>query len=50
MLVFIMPVGLVLRGVTDGAMIFAPVVMIGAVCLLASTAVLIKSAVNMKKE
>jgi hypothetical protein len=50
MLVFIMPVGLVLRGVTDGAKIFAPVVMIGAVCLLASNAVLIKGLVNMKKE
>jgi hypothetical protein len=36
MLAFIMPVGLVLRGMTDGAITFAPVVMIGAV--------------NMKKE
>lgn len=50
MLAFIMPVGLVMRGVTDGAMTFAPVVMIGAVCLLASAAILIKGAVNMKKD
>lgn len=50
MLAFIMPAGLVLRGVTDGAMTFAPVVMIGALFFLSSAAVLVKGAVNMKKD
>jgi len=45
---FIMPVGLVVRGMAGGSMAIAPIVMIGAVCLLASAAVLIKSAINMK--
>ncbi len=48
MLAFIMPVGLVLRGLNNGAMTFAPVVMVGAVCFLASAGVLIKGAVNRK--
>lgn len=37
---FIMPVGLILRGLTGGAMTFAPVVMIGALCFLGSAALL----------
>jgi hypothetical protein len=43
-LAFIMPLGLVLRGLDGGAMTFAPVVMAGALCFLASAAVLIKGA------
>jgi hypothetical protein len=46
---FFMPAGLVLRGVTNGAMTFAPVAMIGALFFLSSAAVLIKGAFNMKK-
>ena len=49
MFAFIMPVGLVLRGIDSGAMTFAPVVMTGALCFLASAAVLIKGAVTQKK-
>jgi len=40
----IMPIGLILRGVTDGAMTFAPVVMIGAFCLFISAAIVLKGA------
>ena len=50
MLAFIMPVGLVLRGLAGGTMALAPVVMVGATCFLASAAVLIKGAVNMKRD
>ena len=50
MLAFIMPVGLFLRGAAGGTMALAPVVMVGAVCFLSSVAVLIKGAVNMKKD
>lgn len=50
MFTFIMPIGLLLRGVDNGAMTFAPVVMLGALCFLASAAVLIKGATNMKKD
>jgi MFS family permease len=49
MLAFIMPVGLVLRGLNKGAMTFAPVVMVGAFCFLASAAVLIKGAADTKR-
>ncbi|MFC1824237.1 hypothetical protein ACFL9T_16115 [Thermodesulfobacteriota bacterium] len=42
LLAFIMPVGLVLRGITDGAMTFAPVVLVGALCFLISAAIMIK--------
>ncbi|MFZ5572558.1 MAG: hypothetical protein ACOZF0_19325 [Thermodesulfobacteriota bacterium] len=41
---FIMPVGLVLRGITDGAMTFAPVVLLGAICFLSSIAMVMKGA------
>ena len=44
MLAYIMPIGLVARGLDEGAMTFAPVVMVGALCFLASAAVLIKGA------
>lgn len=44
MLAFIMPLGLVLRGLDNGAMRFAPVVMIGALCFLASVGIMIKGA------
>jgi MFS family permease len=50
MLAFIMPVGLFLRGAAGGTMALAPVVMVGALCFLASAAVLIRGAVNMKRE
>ena len=50
MLAFIMPIGLVLRGAAGGTMALAPLVMLGGVFLLASAAVLIKGAVNMKKD
>lgn len=46
LLALIMPVGLVLRGLDNGAMTFAPVVMTGALCFLGSVAILIKGAVN----
>ncbi|MEE8483321.1 MAG: hypothetical protein V3S46_01885 [Nitrospinota bacterium] len=39
---FIMPVGLLLRGFTGGAMTFAPVVLIGALCFLSSAALIAK--------
>ena len=41
-LAFIMPIGLVLRGLTDGAMTFAPVVLVGALFFLISAAIMIK--------
>lgn len=41
---FIMPVGLILRGITDGAMTFAPVVLAGSLCFLASAAIMVKGA------
>jgi hypothetical protein len=45
-----LPVGLILRGTTDGAMTFAPVAMIGAFCLLISAAIMVKGAVSLKSE
>ncbi|MEK6743355.1 MAG: hypothetical protein AABZ15_07095 [Nitrospirota bacterium] len=45
---FIMPFGLILRGATDGAMTFAPVVLIGALCLLISAAIMVKGAIALK--
>jgi len=44
----IMPFGLILRGATDGSMTFAPVVMIGAFCLLISAAIVVKGAIALK--
>jgi hypothetical protein len=41
---FIMPIGLVLRGITDGAMTFAPVVLLGAFCFLSSIVMVMKGA------
>jgi hypothetical protein len=49
MFTFIMPVGLVLWGLNHGAMTFAPVVMAGALCFLASVGVLIKGAAELKR-
>ncbi|MCG6538223.1 MAG: hypothetical protein L7F78_26780 [Syntrophales bacterium LBB04] len=46
LLSFIMPLGLVLRGLTGGAMTFAPVVMTGVLFFFASAAVLIKGALT----
>ena len=43
---FIMPVGLVLRGLTDGAMTFAPVVLVGSIFFLTSAAIMIKGALQ----
>lgn len=45
-LAFIMPVGLVLRGLTGGAMTFAPVVLLGSLCFLASVVMVMKGAVG----
>lgn len=45
----IMPVGLVLRGLTGGAMTFAPVVLVGAVCFLSSAGIMIKGAMAAKE-
>jgi len=45
---FIMPVGLILRGMTDGSMTFAPVVLIGALCLFISAAIMVKGAIALK--
>ena len=41
---FLMPLGLVLRGFTGGTWTFAPVVMIGALCLLGSIGLILKGA------
>ncbi len=43
-LAFIMPIGLVLRGLTNGAMTFAPVVLLGSLCFLASAVMVMKGA------
>ena len=43
-LTLIMPVGLILRGMTGGALTFAPVVLIGALFFMGSAAILIKGA------
>ena len=45
-LAFIMPIGLVLRGLTDGAMTFAPVVLLGSLCFLTSVVMVMKGAVG----
>lgn len=45
---FIMPLGLFLRGLTGGSTTFIPVVMIGAICFLASTAIMLKGAIARK--
>jgi len=42
----IMPIGLILRGATEGAMTFAPVVLFGAVCFFVSVLLLIKGGLN----
>lgn len=42
---FIMPLGLLLRGLAGGSFVFVPVVMIGAVCFLISAAIMIKGAI-----
>jgi len=44
----ILPVGLVLRGTTDGSMTFAPVAFVGAHCLLLSAAIMVKGAISLK--
>ena len=46
---FIMPVGLFLRGLTGGAMTFAPVVLIGALCFLSSAGIMVKGAMAAKE-
>jgi len=48
-LAFLMPIGLVLRGIDNGAMRFAPVVMIGALSFLFSVGVMIKGATAEKQ-
>jgi hypothetical protein len=42
----IMPIGLILRGITDGAMTFAPVVLIGAIFFVGSSAIMIKGVIS----
>jgi hypothetical protein len=42
----IMPIGLILRGMTDGAMTFAPVVLIGAIFFVGSSAIMIKGVIS----
>lgn len=39
---FIMPVGLLLRGITDGAMTFAPVVLTGSLCFFISALIMVR--------
>lgn len=43
-LAFIMPIGLILRGIDSGSMRFAPVVLVGALCFLTSIGIMIKGA------
>ncbi len=45
-LAFIMPIGLILRGITGGAMTFAPVALLGAVCFMSSIVLVIIGAVK----
>lgn len=45
---FIMPIGLLLRGMTDGAMTFAPVVLIGSLCFFISALIVVKGALSNK--
>lgn len=45
----IMPVGLFLRGLAGGSEAFAPVVLIGALCLLSSVGIMIKGAMAAKE-
>ena len=45
---FIMPIGLLLRGITDGAMTFAPVVLIGSLCFFISALIMVKGALPHK--
>lgn len=45
-LAFIMPVGLILRGMTGGAMTFAPVALLGALFFLSSIALVIYGGSN----
>jgi hypothetical protein len=47
-LAFVMPVGLILRGLTGGAMTFAPVVLVGALFFLSSVALVIYGGVKQK--
>jgi hypothetical protein len=47
---FIMPVGLVLRGMTDGAMTFAPVVLLGSICFLSSIVLVMKGALGKSED
>jgi hypothetical protein len=41
-----MPIGLILRGITDGAITFAPVVLIGAIFFVGSSAIMIKGVIS----
>jgi hypothetical protein len=41
----IMPIGLILRGITGGALTFAPVTLVGAIFFICSAAVMIRGAV-----
>ena len=48
-LAFVMPVGLILRGLTGGAMTFAPVAMLGALFFLSSAGLVIYGGLNQTK-
>jgi hypothetical protein len=43
---FIMPVGLLLGGITGGAMTFAPVVLIGSLSFFISALMMVKGAIS----
>lgn len=46
---FIMPVGLLLRGLAGGSEAFAPIVLIGTLCLFSSAALMMKGAMAGKE-
>jgi uncharacterized membrane protein len=46
---FIMPVGLLLRGLAGGSEALAPVVLVGALCLFSSAGIMIKGALAAKE-
>ena len=46
----IMPIGLILRGVTDGATTFVPVVLVGSLSFFCSVAIVIKGALSPSRQ
>ncbi|MCU0598760.1 MAG: hypothetical protein MUE70_05800 [Desulfobacterales bacterium] len=45
-LAFLMPIGLILRGLTGGAMTYAPVVLLGAIFFLSSAGLMVYGGLN----